>query len=410
MALPIVSTIATYDAANEKVIEFSWTGNQSMGNRIVITNITTNAIVYDNYVATYKLEHTIPAALLKNGTQYACQVSTTDGQGVTSSLSNKTFFYCMTTPTWKFIDLVDKQIVANSSITLSMKYEQSDWDDLKSFQFFLYNSSKTLIAKSPVSYDTTNMTYTFKGLEDSNKYYVRATGTSIRGLDCDTGYINITVSYLVPSKYQTLYLTNNANKGTVTCKTNFIVIEGSETTSYDYDNGCIVLSSTDLVYNAGFSASGDFTLKIPARVSSLAEGERIKLTGKDGNIGVSFMKLDDGTAKFKLKVTNKYENYVKYTTNFTYNGDDMVVIIVRRKSNLYSISAIVHPNTFKEAQIIHSYARPKNITTQVVWIQTDDTTEATTAVDMTKYQRVIQDTEPDKTTLNNYDLWISTTT
>ena len=30
--------------------------------------------------------------------------------------------------------------------------------------------------------------------------------------------------------------------------------------------------------------------------------------------------------------------------------------------------------------------------------------------DMTKYQRVIQDTEPDKTTLNNYDLWISTTT
>ena len=65
MTRPIGSTINAFDATTNHTFYFTSSGgNQVVYNRIIIRNNTTNVIVYNNLVESYKFEHIVPRGTL----------------------------------------------------------------------------------------------------------------------------------------------------------------------------------------------------------------------------------------------------------------------------------------------------------------------------------------------------------
>ena len=79
---PILYSIDAFDATQSATFTFYSTGgNQVVKNQLIIRNNTTNQIVYQQFVDSFKFEHTVPPNTLTNGTYYNASVITYDAQG-----------------------------------------------------------------------------------------------------------------------------------------------------------------------------------------------------------------------------------------------------------------------------------------------------------------------------------------
>lgn len=375
MAKPIINQVSPFDADSDYDITFSWSGNMAYGNRIIVQNAVSLATVYDATVTSFKLLHTIPARTLTNGVKYVAQIQVFDSDGTASVLSDKALFLCLETPTFQFADLNDGDTIGNASYTATITYSQSNWEDIKSYKFYLYDVAKNVLVESDEMYDLLDMSYVYRGLDTSTNYYVRCIGVTINGLDLDTGYINIYVYYKNPSSYASIYVENVAEGGYIKYNTNIVVIQYNGDETFEYDSGKIDLTDKTLMYDDGFKISGDFTLKIKG-YDMWRDAEILKCHNDDlDEFTLTSMIYEESVLRYKLTVPNGICNYIIYSEPLQFEWQDMITIVIRRINNVYQIYTFINLGEAEEEDVdtYFSDTRPMTAAMYDYWIENGET-------------------------------------
>lgn len=349
---PIVNRINTFDPAYDYTFSFSYSGNQSRSNRLIITDNETNTVVYDNTVVTMKLEQVLPAGTITSGKQYCAQFQSIDVNNEASPVSNKAYFYCLTTPTFQFTNLESK--IENSSFEFIVEYAQSEGENLKEYEFILWNSGGSVELKTSgllyADLGATSISHKFTALENNEIYQVQVIGTTVHGLSIDTGKVRFSVSYIKPSQYSTFYVENDYAGGVIKYNTNIIMVNYNGNELFDYENGRIVLINQKLYYDDGFLIPDDCAVKI--------RGKYFK-TDVDlfmASNGTSFFTLrcvecGENQYRFILDVTNAFSSYMIISTPVTANDHDNFTVVINRKNNLYGLSVTVEAGTALEVDM-----------------------------------------------------------
>lgn len=266
MAQPVLYTIPSFDADLGANINFAFDGDQVFGNELVIIDNETNAQVYDVKMNDWmRLYHTIGVDNdLVNGKYYACKVRVFNKSGQASDWSTLRSFYCFKTPVLKFVNLEENEVLQKSECTLKLEYEQEQGEPLNIYNVMLYNANRVLLVKSENLYGSDNLEYTFKQLEDGTQYYVRATGSTLNGMNADTGYVSFSVKYITPAYWTYVDLSNNKDDGSIRISCNIRSITGicSEDPSFINDQMIDLADGSSVIFNDGFVQSGDFTIKM----------------------------------------------------------------------------------------------------------------------------------------------------
>lgn len=409
MAKPNIVRLKPVDASKDFKISMSYAGTLPYSNRIIIYDATTLAVLYDNTTENlnYSIEQIVPANTLTNGKKYAVQGQVFDINGNASTLSDKMYFWCLATPSFYFKDINDGETFDTASIYANLVYEQSDWEDIGEYRFYLYDEVKQSLIESETFYGTDHLTYAYRGLSDDKFYYIRAVGTTVNGIELDTGYIKIFVNYENPKDYKLIYAECNEQNSIVTYQTNFVVINPSDTTTeYEYDNGWINLVDKTLVYDKDFIVTGDFTMSIRLK-DAYKNTTVLKCSNDIMGFTLSSYIYDDGFMRYKLLVPNGLCNYVLYSDPIMPEAWDIVSVHIRRIENVYQLYCFVE---LGENDEIHNmwFGESQPSLNQVdnydVWINIDS--ENTVRVDKNDVTIFYQKDEPSLLVENNYDIWI----
>jgi hypothetical protein len=361
---PIVYNLNAFDAKKEQIITFVWNGNQSFSNTCTIRNNATNSIVYQSTQSTLKLEHTIPVSALTNGVLYNIVMQVSDSQNVISEISTPVLFYCYSTPIFTIDNIISNQIVQNSSYQITLTYTQTEGEEQQYFQVMLYNLNKNQIWTSGVKYSTESLVTTLTDLDDNGTYYIRATGSTINGMELDTGYIQFSVNYVQPSMYAIVTLENKQNEGMIKIQSNIISLTGTYdglTTELLYLNGDFVdlaNGNNQIYFDKGFELTSNFTVNIKgynfidlSTILQLSNGEKtISLTKRKG----TFLSNGDAmTVKdkaivitgekvyFDLLVPSAFNDYTIHSNYIITPLDtDILSIWVRRYNGVYEVLVI----------------------------------------------------------------------
>lgn len=408
MSKPVVNRINPFDGSKDYTVSMSYLGNMPYSNRVIVYDAITLSVVYDSTTTNTKfsIDHTIPSNTLVNGKKYAVQGQVFDSTGKASLMSDKVYFWCLATPDFYFNNISDGTIFNTASIYAELIYNQSDWEDISEYRFYLYNETKGLLLESEMFYTTDNMTYAYRGLDDDNFYYIRAKGTTVNGIQMDTGYIKIFVNYENPKDYKLIFAECNERNSVVTYQTNFVVINPSDTTTeYQYENGWINLVGKTLVYDKDFIVTGDFTMTIRGR--ELYKNTTIlRCSNSQRGFTLSSYIYDDGQMRYKLLVPNGLCNYVLYTDPITPEDIDIVTIHIRRINNRYELFCFVETGYQDLHNMWFGLSQPplNKVDKYDIWINTDNTN--TVRVDKNDVNIFYQADEPILLVENDYDIWI----
>lgn len=333
-----MNKIKPFDAEIEQSISFSWNGNQAYGNRIIIYEKESMAILFDDTIESFNYTHTIPPNTLENGKHYLIQCQVYDVEWIESSLSDKMYFYTFKTPQFYFNEI--PKTIRSSSLNTSVTYYQDNFENLLSYKFAIYDSSKTLLLESDTMYDIDNLAYSFKGLQNDTIYYIRCSGITYYGMDVDTGYVEIFVSYEAPGVYSRIYAECDYDNGCVRYRTNIVIIRPSDKgdTEFTYEDGKIDLIDKTLIYEEGFCIENDFTLKLNG-TELYRNGDVITLKNKDNYVKITAFIYPDGSIRYKLIVPNAISQYIQYTNPLFCSSKDKITIVLRRINNIYQIKS-----------------------------------------------------------------------
>ncbi len=403
MAKPSINKIVPFDANYDKVITMTYMGDMPYSNRIIVYDAETMDIVFDDTVASFNMNHTIPAYTLQNGVKYAIQGQAFDVESIASAISDKVYFWCFETPSFYFKGINDGDTIKSASLNTTVIYEQADWEDINEFQFHIYDSNKNLLNESSILYDTDDISYSFRGLGNENIYYIRCTGSTVNGMSLDTGYIKIFAYYENPNTYARIYAECDENTGLVNGYTNFKVIEASSNENYEYNNGIIDLIGKTLVYDKDFLIEGDFTITL--RIKN-AYHEGVILTSRNDKYGFTLSSFiyDEGKMRYKLTVPNGVNNYTLYSEELVIDNTDMLTVHIRRINNIYGIKCFVEYGYNEQTDMWFGSTRPsfKQSTQYDIWIDTDN--QNTVKVNKDNVTIFYQTEEPNATEL--YSIWI----
>jgi len=316
MATVYVKNIVAFDATKEQIITFGYDGNQCTKNRIIVYNSATNASVYDDTVTVQTLEHTIPANTLTNGTSYYCTITAYYTSGgieynVTSSPSN--IWKCLATATWSINGLSEGTIIGNSYYTFMMSYSQANGETVNEFYIVLYNQSGTAYWSSDALYDI-SVPVTASNLPNNTVLYARAYGSTINGLQLDTGKISVTVDYTVPDLYSNAYLENDKWHGWVKVTTNVLDIEGVGVGNYSFTGDTYIdlsASGSSVEFGNNFNVNKNFIIEslfygasTNKTIMTLSgEGLSIPITTRSGTFAsgnLFFIELKDTVSGYVL--------------------------------------------------------------------------------------------------------------
>lgn len=261
----VIHNIQPFDSKIGSTIKFTWKGNQIFKVRCIIKDNESGSIVYDKTVDSMKQSYVIPAnSGLVNGKYYLSYITVFDVDGKESDLQNTGMpFYCFSTPTFK-LSVKNGDVVKSSVYEINLSYGQPEAELLDNYTFFLYSYQKTILQSSGILYNTTPpLTYTVSNLTNATQYYVRATGTTIHGLQLDTGYILIHVSYDESQVWTSLDLVNRYEIGAIEINANVVSAEGvpEDPDKIKYIEPHFVdLTETGVTFDEGFDVSGDFSI------------------------------------------------------------------------------------------------------------------------------------------------------
>lgn len=337
---PIVNKIDTFDPSLGYTFSFTYNGNQSRSNRLIITDNDTNTIVYDNTVITMRPEQSLPIPnVLETNKQYSAQFQSVDSNGDASPLSDKAYFYCLKTPAFAFANPVEK--IENSSYEFTVLYQQDEGELLKEYEFILWsrggsekiNTSGVLYA--PNGADT--VSYKFSALDNNSIYYIQAVGTTVHGMAVDTGKVQILVSYLKPAQYSTFYAENDAPNGIIKYFTNNVVIPYNGAETFEFNDGSIMLSDKKIYYDSGFQLTGDFCIKIRGTGFDV-NGDSLFMASNDTDtLSLRCIDGENETLRFVLTATNSAASYVLVSSAIAADISDIFTVVISRKNNLYDI-------------------------------------------------------------------------
>ena len=266
---PVLYNIPAFDATVQYIVQFnSIGGSQVTGNRLVIATNNDNQTIYDEQQTTFKFEHTLPANTLTNGTYYNATLYTIDADGNQSVASNIVQFYCYTTPTLTFTNLIPNGTVTNSTYTFNFTYAQEQNEPLNYYVVNLYDAQSLLVATSSEQYTAStdvplNLSYTVNGFADATNYAIEVNGTTVNNTVITTGRISFSVSYTSPNIYTLLELQNNCSGGYVNLKSNVAIIDGEVVPPppvyIDDKELDLTQKGSYVVWDEGYQVNGDFT-------------------------------------------------------------------------------------------------------------------------------------------------------
>lgn len=364
---PSLNRITPLSPTCENTVTFTYSDNQPVKNRAIITDNATGDIVYDSIQETRTLSHTIPANTLSAGNQYLIRIQVFDIDDNSSNLSEQVLFYCFSTPFFSFYDLSDKSVTNNANIVLSIDYSQAEGEELRDVQFFKYSNDKTLLSKSAVIYSQ-SPSYEFYTLENNTTYYFRAVGETNHGIPLDTGYIEVSTQFETIPTNIIFTLDNYYHEGYIQFTSNIIVVLYElENNNYSIEDGLLTLWDNSLTYS-NFSADGDFILFVEAKKLPLG---KTFLTTNDNNISLSIIEV---CGEYYCRLTVKDSNYILcapfpspllsaddnsyIVTNdgqyielvsSTYDDDDLYIFELKRKDGYYSLK--IYPKSEIETEV-----------------------------------------------------------
>lgn len=347
MAKPIVNNIQAFDASKSYTVTLMWSGRYE-SNTIYIYNAITGTLVRS--ISNPGLSNEIPAGLLTNGGKYYIGGTVTYKTTV-SELSNYVFFVCYSEPTFKF-ESVPNQI-DTSSVTVNLTYAQAQGRPLQSYIFYLYDNNHKFLTQSDTMYDNT-LSYTYKNLQDASTYYIRATGSTVDGMELDTTEYRIMVNYAVKSTYVVMSLYNDNVNGWIKYGSNLHMIDyhGDELTpEHDIVNGMVDTRNDKwLYYNDGFTIQGDFALRADVKDLNVVKDDANLVVGYNYpkplilikndkyQIKLTATRIASKVLKFKLVVTSPLGNYICYSQDLNTLSLFTGTIIIRRKGSLYGLT------------------------------------------------------------------------
>lgn len=349
-----IRPVAPFDATIGTTITFSWSGAQVFQNRCIIRDNTTNEVVYDYTVDSFKLEHAIELseATLVNGNKYDVYITVFDKDGNESDLQSiPTTFLCLTTPVFQFTNCTSGQVLSSSSYTFMMEYAQENGEQLDSWSISIYNSSKILSITSGTQYDVDELAHTFTGFNDATEYYVRGEGQTINGYLLDTGYIPITVTFQFMNIFSLFDVKNLPELGAIFGQANISALEGKLTNNPVFINDeYLDLSNDTLVYDEGFEIVGDFSIVVKA-YNITPNVPLLVIHGDDPTectLTVYYRVRYDSTGTlqgyFELQIqcgvtlSTRLSNYIEDISNST---TQKAMFLVMRSGGLYEIRAAV---------------------------------------------------------------------
>lgn len=340
MARPIVMKILPFDADKPCEISLSWSGGRAHANRILIYDNETNDLVFDDVAETFALQHTIPAHTLTNGKRYVIQARTYDAEGTASPLSDKVLFQTLETPDFHFDNVPENGRVENASLAVSVSYHSPDSEKISTYKFHLYDSTQKLLLESDALTDASDLSYVYRGLESNAAYYIRCLGVTVNGMELDTGFVGINVRYGTPNTYSRIYTTALPSRGCVQVSTNLIIVQYNGKETFAYEDGKINLMGKTLYYDEGFQIEDDCTVII--RGTNLWQtADLFQMKNGAGELALSSRIYCDGKLRFRLLVPNGVNRYVLYSEALTFDSQDVVTVSIRRKNNVYQLSAHV---------------------------------------------------------------------
>ena len=367
MSKPIINKITSVDALQDYVVTMTYNGNQPYSNRLIVYDGNTMGVLYDETIESFLLKHTIPANTLINGRKYAVQVQFFDIDGIASALSDKYYFWTLETPLFYFDGINNEDVIKSASLEVNVHYSQSNWEDVKSYKFSLYDATKNLLLESDTMYFAGTLSYVYRGLSNDTNYYIRCTGITERGIELDTGYVKIFAKYENSSLYSRIYAECDEYNGMVKYYTNLILIEPEED-NYEYDNGYINLIDKTLTYKDNFLVSGDFTMSIKLK-NAYRETTLLKCSNDNIGFTLSSIFADDESLMFKLIAPNGICNYVQYSDKIQVEMDDLVTVHIRRVNNVYKMVVFTEfGGGIHEYNLWLGETRPYGVSHYDVWI------------------------------------------
>lgn len=339
-----IYNIDAFDASKEKTFTFIWNGNQSFGNICVIRDNITNEIVYQATETTMQLKHTIAPNILTNGKLYNVKIAVIDVDNNISDYSDPVLFYCYSTPTFEFVNIMENQVIKNSTYQVTMNYSQIEGEALQSYEISLYNLSKNRIQTSGIRYSVESLQYSLSNLEDNQFYYIRATGKTLNGMELETDYIYFSVNYEQPAAYSVLSLENVSKDGYIKLQSNIRAVECHTKSDPIYINGeYIDLRNDVLTIDEDFSLEDDFIINVSGY--NLSDGLIMQLSDGTNNINLYLRKgiydINNNVEKTYIELGipigfTKYQCFSNYIDNP--NNADLLSFWFVRKNGLYQIN------------------------------------------------------------------------
>lgn len=341
MSKPVLYNVRPFDAGNNYIFKFSYTGNQAVANNLLIKNNATGAVVYNRTISAMNTEHEVVGGTLSNGTTYTAQIRTIDSNSEATDYSNPIVFQCLTTPSFVFSNLISNQTVRDSSIDLQMKYSQAEGEELNTYYIVLRDANKQTVHQSPVIYNVTD-SYRLDGLTNNQSYYVQAYGETVSGMSFNTAEVQFKVEYIFPTSFSVLGVENNTLAGSLSATSYVVIITGKYDGQPVYINGeeINLTEGKPVIFNEGFETGADFSFQIIARnfligkPLVLMDNSNISLTVLDCKKGLP----DEGKKYVQLKA-NLNEMY-KYVLDSRYFDARKIQINLRRIGGNYILDVL----------------------------------------------------------------------
>lgn len=340
-----IYNVAPFDATNSCEFTFNYSGgSQACYNKLTIMDEETSSVVFEDIIQSFQFKHVLPENSLTNGKKYLAQIFIYDVDNKLCASTQPMHFSCYSTPIFSFANISSNQIVKTPSYTVNITYSQAEDEKLQSYAVALYSANKIVLTTSGIKYDTSNLSYTINDLSDNTQYYIRATGTTVNGMNVDTGYIVFSVGYVAPSKWCLIDLKNKPDIGAIQIRSNIVTLQGRCTVDpTPFVDGDFVDTTGDaqVIFDEGFTLYNDWT--IIASLYGCEDREYIMILSDGVNeIKVQYRIDDfDGVGEVAyMELTNKnaigtytiYSNYIQVPSN-----RDVIVFCVRRKGNLFDI-------------------------------------------------------------------------
>jgi hypothetical protein len=310
---PTVSSIIPFDATKDYVLSFNLdpSTDQCFGNRIIIRNNATNAVVYDHTVTRFLLTNNIPLGTLSNGVIYKITVAYFNLSGTYSSFSDGTIFKCLATPLVAISNLTPNQTIASNSYTPTGSWIQGNGDVLNTYALYLYDSNGVLLQSSPTLFFAPSnvIQYQFTALMNNTRYGIQLRTLSSTGVQVDTEIIYFTSQYVAPTFAGSLGLENFPEQGAIKVTSHAVQIIGnigSGTVNYigddyiDLRNGMIYFSNAE-----GMTAFSDFTLDIFLK-NIIVDVPFLVLASPQGNISLVYSSQYNAIVAIKIIPGHSY--------------------------------------------------------------------------------------------------------